>query len=291
MRLAGATTVLLMTMIVGDIVVAQHVPAAARFEVASVRHVVRDSASISVIPIRITARGQLLGRTALRNIIWLAYGVEPYEKLVTANPDASGSLEEVFDVDARAPDSPPPPTREEVKAMTRQMLAERFGLSVRIDTELVSATVLRLIEPGVFARGLRPAPEGCSPLPSGVNPYDPKFAELYRRSCGLTRFDGRFRGIVSLDEFARAVAYVAGRPILNRTGLEGLFAFDATIDMTSLAQDAPSRLGPLVPRPGQSGAQAFVDALRDQMGLSARTEERQPIRRFVVEHVGPLVEN
>jgi uncharacterized protein (TIGR03435 family) len=290
MRLAGATTVLLMTMIVEDIVVAQHVPTAARFEVASVRRVARDSSLFSVIPIRITARGQLVGRTTLRNIIILAYDAEPYEKPVTAKPDVSGSLEEVFDVSALPPESPSPPTRDEVKAMTRQMLAERFGLRVRIDTELVSATVLRMIKPGVFGSGLRPAPEGCSPLPSGVNPYDPKFAELYLRSCGLTWFDGRFRGIVSLDEFARVVSAVARRPILNRSGLEGMFAFDAIIDMTSLA-DAPSRLGaPL--RPGaRSGAQAFVDALRDQMGLSARTEERQPIRRFVVEHVGPLVEN
>jgi uncharacterized protein (TIGR03435 family) len=175
--------------------------------------------------------------------------------------------------------------------MTRQMLAERFGLRLRIDTELVSATVLRVIKPGAFGRGLRPAPEGCSELPSGVNRYDPKFAEFYRRNCALTSVEGRFRGTVSLDVFARSVSAVAGRPILNRTGLEGLFAFDATIDLTTLRQDVPSRLGPPVIRSAQSGAQAFVDALRDQMGLSARTEERQPIRRFVVESVGPLVEN
>ena len=233
----------------------------------------------------------MFGQWALRNLIRFAYDIESYEQVVTAHPEGSGFLAEVFDVDARPPESPSPPTREEVKAMTRQMLAERFGLRVRIDTELVSATVLRMIKPGVFGRGLRPAPEGCSVLPSGVNPYDPKFAELYLRSCFLTSFDGRYRGIVSIDDFARNVSASAGRPILNRTGLEGLFAFNATIDMTTFRQDVPSRLGPPVPRPAQSGAQAFVDALRDQMGLSARTEERQPIRRFVLERVGPLVEN
>ena len=233
----------------------------------------------------------MFGQWALRNLIQFAYDIEPYEHVVTANPDASGFLAEVFDVDARPPESPSPPTREEVKAMTRLMLAERFGLRVRIDTELVSATVLRMIKPGVFGRGLRPAPEGCSELPSGVNRYDPKFAEFYRRSCGLTSVDGRYRGTVSLDVFARNVSARAGRPILNRTGLEGVFAFDVIIDEASLAPDVPSRLGAPVPRPAQSGAQAFVDALRDQMGLSARTEERQAIRRFVLEQVGPLVEN
>ena len=96
---------------------------------------------------------------------------------------------------------------------------------------------------------------------------------------------------MTLDAFARSVSASAGRPILNRTDLQGLFEFNATIDLTTFRQDVPSRLGPPVPRPVQNGAQAFIDALRDQMGLSARTEERQPIRRFVVENVGPLVEN
>ena len=289
MRLARATTVLLTTIIVGDIVVAPQLPAAARFEVASIRHVVRNG-PIEVVPFRITARGQLFGQWRLRNLIQFAYDIGSYEQVVTANLDAPGFLEEVFDVDARPPASPSPPTREEVKAMTRQMLADRFGLRLRIDTELVSATVLRVITPGVFGRGLRPAPEGCSELPSGVNRYDPRFAEFYRRNCGLTSVDGRYRGTVSLDAFARNMS-AAGRPILNRTGLEGVFAFDVIIDQTSFAQTLPARLGPPVPRPAQSGAQAFVEALRDQMGLSARTEERQPIRRFVVENVLPLVEN
>jgi hypothetical protein len=40
-----------------------------------------------------------------------------------------------------------------------------------------------------------------------------------------------------------------------------------------------------------SDAPALVDAVRDQVGLSARVERGQPIRLFVIEHVGPLVEN
>ena len=40
-----------------------------------------------------------------------------------------------------------------------------------------------------------------------------------------------------------------------------------------------------------SNAPALVDAFREQMGLSSRVERDQPIRRIVVEHIGPLVEN
>lgn len=288
MRLVDATTIVLMTIAIGHLVVAQGVPATATFEVASIRPV----ADLSPFPLfRITARGQLVGRAELRGIIHLAYGAEPYERTVAAVPDASRYLEGRFEVTALPPEAASPPSREDVKAMTRQMLAERFGLKVRIDTELVSTTVLRMIKPGVLGGGVRPTPGGCTPLPAGARPDVANFAEAYRRSCVLTFFDDRIRGTVTLDEFARAVSFQAGRPILNRTDLDGMFAIDVAVARTSYMRDAPARLGlPRLGPTGQSDAPAFVDALRDQMGLATRTE-RQPIRLFVVEHVGPLIEN
>jgi uncharacterized protein (TIGR03435 family) len=168
------------------------------------------------------------------------------------------------------------------------MLAERFGLKVRLDTELANATVLRVIKQDAAGRGLRRAPEGCTPLPAEARAGVATFGEAFVRSCVLTFHDDRIRGTVTLDEFARTLSFRAGRPILNRTDLEGMFAIDVAVAMTSLRQAAPGRLGSLAVR--QSDAPAFVDALRDHMGLSAHTE-RQPIRMFVVEQVGPLVVN
>ena len=57
------------------------------------------------------------------------------------------SLDERFEIRAVPPQATSAPTREDVNAMTRHMLAERFGLEVRIDTELVSATILQTIKP------------------------------------------------------------------------------------------------------------------------------------------------
>jgi uncharacterized protein (TIGR03435 family) len=166
-------------------------------------------------------------------------------------------------------------------SMTRHLLAERFGLKVRVETALVRAAVLRVIRPGALGRGLRAAPEGCTPLPAGAVFGDGEFSEAYGRNCVLTLFGDRFRGTVTLDAFADLVSFHAQRPILNRTGLQGTFRIDVAV--------APASFRPDVRR--QSDAPAFVDALRDQMGLSAREESGQPIRRFVVEHVGPLVPN
>lgn len=173
--------------------------------------------------------------------------------------------------------------------MMRQMLADRFGLRVRVDSEPASVTVLTLIKPGVLGRGVRPAPEGCTMPPAGVNLGSPKFAEVALRSCVFTFFDGRIRGTGTLDELARVTSFMAQRPILNETGLTGMFAVDVTASISSIMPARPSRFGPSITAEAENSP-AFTDALRTQMGIAARTE-RRPIRLFVVEQVGPLVEN
>ena len=171
--------------------------------------------------------------------------------------------------------------------MTRHMLEERFGLKVRIDSETVTATVLRTIKPGMLGRGARQAPQGCSPLPADARPGNATFEQAYLRSCVLTFFDNRLRGTVTLQDLARTLTAFAWRPILDRTDLTGLFTFDVAMASASLT---PQALGPMGAAVEQSDAPAFVDALRDQLGLSAR-KERQTIRLFVVDSVGPFVPN
>lgn len=293
MRLVGATTTALMTMAVGSVVAAQSVPAMSKFEVVSIRPLADTTLSFRFSEagqtlLRITAQGQLVGRSNLRGIIYLAYGATPYEKIVAAEPSAERLLDKLFEVKAVPPESSSPPNHIEVKAMIRQMLAERFGIKIRVDTELVDATVLRIIKAGRLGPGLRPAPEGCSPLPAGATPYNAKFDDAYRRSCIVTFFDGRIRGTVTLDEFARSLGSKARRPFLNYTDLEGTFNIDIVAARVSFTPDVSGPGG--APRLGENNAPALVDALRDQLGLAARTE-RNPIRVFVVENIGPFVEN
>lgn len=293
MRLLGATMIVLMTVAIEHIIVAQGVPVTARFDVVSVRPVGDESPSFKLSEanqrlFHITAQGGLIGRADVRTIITVAYDLAAYERIVAAEPSASRILQEEFEIRALPSEASSPPSRDQVQAMTRQMLADRFALKVRLDSELANATVLRTIKAGISGRGVSPAPGGCTQLPPRANPYDPKFAESYVRSCGLTFFGDRIRGTVTFDEFARSTSALAGRPILNRTGLDGMFAIDVAVANTSWMASPNPRGGP--PTTGQTDAPAFVDALRDQMGLSARTE-RHPIRLLIVEHVGPLVEN
>lgn len=99
--------------------------------------------------------------------------------------------------------------------------------------------------------------------------------------CVLTAFGNRIRGTATLDELARLLSFGGQRPFLNRTNLTGQVAIDVTVAKTSWFTVIPAK---------EDEGPALVDALRDQMGLTARTE-RQPIRTSVVEEMGALVEN
>jgi hypothetical protein len=203
--MSALTAIVLTTIAAYHVVAAQGVSAAASFEVVSIRRVAGSSELASPPRIlervlRITETGRLAGRADLRNIVRLAYQTEPHERIITAKPNASSSLEQQFEITAVPPQSASPPNREEVRAMTRHMLAERFGLQVRIGSETVTATVLRTIKPGVLGPGARLAPEGCRSLPAGASPFRAEFDDAYLRSCFLTFFDNRLRGTVTLQD-------------------------------------------------------------------------------------------
>lgn len=275
-RFLCAASTVLMSMSVWPSVVAQ-TPAVATF-VASIKPVGDER---QPFPLRITPRGGLVGRATLAVAIRLAYETEPCERVVAANQDISDKLENRYEFNARPEPAASVPSRADVAAMARLMLADRFGLKLKVETEPARATVLRTIKPGVLGPGLRPAPEGCRPLPTTADFADARFDDAYRRNCVLTTFGNRIRGTATLDELARLLSFGGQRPYLNRTNLTGQFAIDVTVAKTSWFTVMPTK---------EDEGPALVNALRDQMGLTARTE-RQPIRMIVVEEVGPLVEN
>jgi uncharacterized protein (TIGR03435 family) len=217
----------------------------------------------------------------MSDAIKVAYNVQPYERVIGADQAVSQKLEERFEFNAKPSPASGVPTADQTKAMARQLLSERFGLKVRMDSEPVSATVLRMIRPGVLGPGVRPAPDGCTPLPAGAVGGEASFNDAYLRSCVLTFFQNRIRGTATLDDLARLLSFGAQHPFLNKTELAGLFTIDIEVARTSWIAVVPTR--------GDDGP-ALRDALRDQVGLDVRTE-RQAIRLLVVEHVGPLIEN
>ena len=224
------------------------------FEVASVK---RSDPEERLRVFDFKPTGSLTARNlTLHRLIAAAYGTPfpiplPDERIV-GGPEWLTTAR--FAVEARSATPPPAATAaRDIGFMLRALLAERFGLRVRLEPR--SQRVYALVRMGGAPRKgvtLRP-----SESESGKNPA----------GCGLGGGPGRMqlRG-VPLDLVVFALAEEVGRPVVNQTGLEGLY--DGTLEWAAT--------------PEETGASIFT-AIEEQFGLKLR-DARAPIETLVITH-------
>lgn len=190
----------------------------------------------------------------LRRIIALAYLPIP-TSLISGGPSWLAS--DRFDVHAKFSGNPP---REQLQLMMRAMLVDRFKLRVHRETRPTPVFALVVDRPGVLGPALRPAKVDCA-SPDGNKTNLPWCAFQYTN--GLFRGDG-----VTLDRIAGELD--AGRIVVNRTGLAGLYDLELRWSPdagTSPVADAP---------PG------LATALREQLGLRLQTDTA-PLEHLVID--------
>lgn len=188
-----------------------------------------------------------------------------------------------FDIEARASSNP---TKEQVHLMLRSLLADRFKFAMHYETRQGRFYNLVLVKPGKLGPNIRPfgnePPCPTSPLSS------PTIAGGFPSVCGVgRRLEPTRPGLVrtgfrnvSMQTFTQYAAIAEGpdwtdkdRPIFNHTGLSG--TFDLIIEYDNNASSNPSAV-PVGP--------AFIDALRDQLGLKLEPATG-PIKTFVIDHI------
>jgi uncharacterized protein (TIGR03435 family) len=191
---------------------------------------------------------------SLRSPILRAYGIRDYQ---LEGPDWLAS--EHFDIAALFPESISSQAlgREKYAAafesMMQKMLAERFALAVHRDHKTMGVYGLLAGKNGIR---FKEVPDGG---PSSSNSEN-------------TRYTGTG---VSLDNFAALLSARMDMPVINFTGLTGVY--NLTLDWapeTSQGQGDPSAL--------PAGPTLF-DAVEDQLGL--RIERRKaPVEILIVDH-------
>jgi uncharacterized protein (TIGR03435 family) len=176
--------------------------------------------------------------------------------------------------------------------MLRTLLAERFALEVHRETRDLPIYDLALAaRDGQRGPQLRPAGVECAAvtLPTGMRPPPPPPQPFVRsiplfRTAAPPRCPSLFlTGHVSaramtMDAFARALVPVAGRPVVNRTGLAGEFDLELrySADLTSV---------PDVTTPPE-----LTTAMREQLGLKLDAQ-RGPVEVVVIDRVMMPSEN
>ena len=155
--------------------------------------------------------------------------------------------------------------------MLQNLLIERFKLVARRDRRdmpiyaLVVARSDRRLGPQ-----MKPSTADCAALLAAFKASGATRQTPDSNLCGGKSSKGRIWGTgVPLDDLARRLV-VAGRPVVDMTGLTGLF----DLDLKFTPDDAPDPA---------SGASVFT-AVQEQLGL--RLEPRQaPANVFVIESV------
>jgi len=192
-----------------------------------------------------------------------------------------------FDIAAKAS---APATRDELQAMLRTLLAERFKLTVHTETrsEPIWALVLARRD-GKLGPNLHPAAKSCVELRAGWQPKAPGEHD----PCGTWTFVNALRtGSMSvhgfaLDQLSALSTDVGRRPFVNKTGLAGFYDWDLTWTPQVFLQ-APfdrSRFPDINP----DGPSAFT-ALEEQLGLKLESQKGDaPV--LVIDHIERPTEN
>jgi len=162
--------------------------------------------------------------------------------------------------------------------IARELLEERFQATTHMGTrELPVYLLVAAREPGSTGPRLMPSQMDCT-LRGGPPPprtaADPAPAAATR--CGLTQRAGQINmGGFPIDAFTRVLSSLAGRVVVNRTGLEGNWDLDL-----EFAPDAVTGS----PAPSATDAPSLFTALQEQLGLKLESG-RAPVPVVVVDNI------
>jgi uncharacterized protein (TIGR03435 family) len=140
------------------------------------------------------------------------------------------------------------PSRPQLQEMLRGLLADRFKLRLHTESRPTPVFALTVARAGSLGPDLTRSSLDCS------SPVQRPPATADAPSCAFQYTDGRIRGRgVTLDQIAAEI--VAGRTVVNRTGLAGFY--DVDLRWTPEATQAPADDAP----------PTLTTALREQLGL------------------------
>lgn len=228
-------------------------PARTAFDVASVK-VHRGEVTFSADP---AVRGRRVVATAVTvvDLITSSYGVR-YDQ-VTGGP--KWTREDHYDMEA-ASEGDGVLTREQMRQMVQALLADRFQLQVHHETQESPVYLLVVGNNGPKFHPSAPDAAGGSMVTAGEK--------------GLHMEAKR----TTMEALARQLSGNAGRPVLDRTGLAGTYAF--TLDWFPANRSRPAELD----------APSMFDAVREQLGLRLEAGTG-PVDRLLIDRVEKPSEN
>jgi uncharacterized protein (TIGR03435 family) len=197
-----------------------------------------------------TGHGRLdASNVTLKRCIMGAYGVGPHQ--IFGGPDWVES--ERFEIKAKADRATD--DDDVLMVMLQSLMTERFKLALHRETRTIPALVLEVAKDG------------------------PKLERAEAGEAGTNTSTSNTRGVIdahntSMDLFARVLGRQMELPVVNQTGLKGVFNFKLQWTPEGAAME---------------GASMFT-AIQEQLGLRLRSR-RSPVEILVIDHVEKPSEN
>lgn len=233
--------------------------------------------------------GQALFRSrSLRELVALAYGVEPTQLIETGEPLASVH----FDIQAKLPEGS---AKGQVPAMLRAMLEERFNLKADRENRLQDIYFLEQAKGGHKMKAAPPEPPAdANAEPEFEMPLSVRIRGMKTKALGATPNEGmRYESErLTMGELAQYISPKLDRRVVDRTGLTG--TYQVTIDVSleesfqalrSYGNASPGlRLPPAAPGSASDPSGALIPASLKRLGLSLE-KGRGEVEMIVVDSV------
>lgn len=199
----------------------------------------------------------------LFDIIRNAYGLQGNQ--ILGGPAWITAASERFDITAKATEGTKP---DQMLLMVQQLLADRFKLRLHQETrELPIFALVMARDDRRLGPQMKPAAFDCTTLRAalarGERPTLPPRAD--KPSCGAQTRLGHFLvGGYPMSDIARNLsAFVGGRPVVDRTGLTGIYDFELTWTPDQLPPAPPGQTLP----PADPNGPSLFTAVQEQLGL------------------------
>jgi uncharacterized protein (TIGR03435 family) len=235
----------------------------------------------------------------LRTVIALAYDIPPallypYEGKVVIGPSWINS--EMFDIEAKAES---PTTEVQLKLMLQTLLAERFKLKLHREEREMPVYALVATRNGIkFPKA--PEDRDCGEQKRSDHRFELGATDLAGQCHGFVPDKGALTGrSVDMSDFAEMLAIWAGRKVIDKTGIEGLFDIRlpqvtaANVAVAAPVEDKGGRGGP--PPPGIENRipinplPTVFDAVQ-QFGLKLESA-KGPVEVLVIDNIERPTEN
>jgi uncharacterized protein (TIGR03435 family) len=196
--------------------------------------------------------GLTMTNVTLKFCIVYAYGITDAQ---VSGPDWLNS--QTYDFAAKAPPAAP---EDQIPLMFQALLADRFKLAMHRETKELSVYAVVVAKNG------------------------PKITQVESEDHGTNSSRGHLKATaISMARFAKFLASsraALGRPVVDQTGLKGLFTF--TLEWTPENTSAISNPKSNEPRNVAEAPPIFV-ALQEQLGLKLEAR-KAPVEVLVVDH-------